>query len=153
MNLNKFLGKPIIATLSSLKSEFSIVEYSKVEGDEFIKLPEQGFYLQSRNNASIISDYRLYIQPSEQYFELAQNISDKYRDVLNIEELQKMLGQPSRTIASLKISGTKPTLPGFKFLDVDANLIISAYYDVSGNVVYIHIKQDIDYSEFVIYNN
>ena len=64
MDLNKFFDEPVIATLSSLKSEFPIVEYSKVEDDEFIKFPEQGFYLQSTNNTSVISQYRIYIKNS-----------------------------------------------------------------------------------------
>lgn len=141
MDLNNFLGKSIISTLSILKSEFPIVEYSKIEDDEFIKLPEQGFYLQSKKNRSIISDYRIYIQPSEQYFRLAQNISNKYSNISNIEELQKLLGQPSKAIPSIKIPGIEPTLPGFKFLDVDANLIVSAYYNTSDDIVHIHIKE------------
>lgn len=141
MDLNKFFGESIIATLSRLKSEFPIVEYSKIEDDEFIKFPEQGFYLHSTDNTSVISQYRIYIKNSEEYFELAKNINSKYRNAFSLEELQKVLGQPTSSIPSIKIPGIEPTLPGFKFFDVDANLIVYAHYDNSGDLVYIHVKQ------------
>lgn len=67
MDLNKFLGEPIIPTLNSLKSEFPIVEYSKVEDDEFVKLPEQGFFC----NLQIIQVLYLII---EYIFSLQNNI-------------------------------------------------------------------------------
>ena len=141
MDLNKCLGESIIDTLSSLKSEFPIVEYSKVEDDEFIKFPEQGFFLHATNNTSVISQYRIYIKNSEEYFELAENINSKYRNASSLEELQKILGQPARAIPSIKIPGIEPTLPGFKFFDVDANRIVYAHYDNSGDIVYIHVEQ------------
>ena len=141
MDLNKFLGEPIIPTLSSLKAEFPIVEYSKVEDDEFIKLPEQGFFLQSTDNTSLISMYRVYIQQSEEYYKLGEGINSKYSDASSLEELQKLLGQPVNSIPSIKIPGIAPTLPGFKFLDVDDNLIIYAHYDTSGDIVYIHVER------------
>lgn len=141
MDLNKFFGEPVMATLSSLKPEFSIVEYSKVEDDEFIKFPEQGFYLQSTNNTSVISQYRIYIKNSEEYFELAANVNSKYSDASSIEELQQLLCQPTNAIGSIRIPGIEPTLPGFKFFDVDANLTVYAHYDASGDLVYIHVEQ------------
>ncbi|MCC3344688.1 hypothetical protein [Psychrobacter sanguinis] len=141
MDLNKFFDEPVIATLCSLKSEFPIVEYSKVEDDEFIKFPEQGFYLHSTDNTSVISQYRIYIKSLEEYFELAENINSRYSEASSIEELQKLLGQPTNAIASIRIPSIEPTLPGFKFFDVDANLTVYAHYDASGDIIYIHVEQ------------
>jgi hypothetical protein len=72
---------------------------------------------------------------------LAANINSKYSDASSIEELQQLLGQPTNAIASIRIPGIEPTLPGFKFFDVDANLIVYVHYDASGDIVYIHIEQ------------
>lgn len=56
--------------------------------------------------------------------------------------MEKFLGQPSKAIPSIKIPGIEPTLPGFKFIDVGANLIVYAHYDNSGDLVYIHVEQE-----------
>ena len=139
MDLNKFLGEPIIPTLSSLKAEFPIVEYSKVEGDEFIKLPEQGFYLHAPNDKSIITGYRLYLEPYGEYFSLDSNVVSKYRYIETVNDMINLIGQPVKANPTIKIPGMEKTLPGYLF--IDSNLKVTVYYNVQNKVQYINVKR------------
>ncbi len=142
MDINNLLGKSIITTLSDLKTKFAIVEYSKIEDDEFIKLPEEGCFFQAINNTSIISSYRIYIQSSDGYFSLSENFRSKYENISSIDEMKKLLGNSICSIPSIQIPGIDPTLPGEQFLD--SNLNVFAHYDNTGSLVYVHINARLD---------
>ena len=67
MNLNNYFNKHILEVLQDFKKIYPIVEFSHIEDDEFLKVPEEGFYLQASNGSNLISSYRIYIHPIDGY--------------------------------------------------------------------------------------
>lgn len=140
MDLTNYLGKNIFETLSVIRQEH-MVDYNKIEGDEFIQLPECGYYLQSKNGTGIISDIRIFFEEYEGFFPSNPDCRGKYINVNKFSDIEILLGKHIKEIRSLKIPGMSPTLPGKQY--VDGSLVVSAHAKNSDNVTFIHIKSSV----------
>lgn len=139
MDPTSFFGQNILAVLGKLRSAEEIVDYSKVEGDEFLKLPERGFYLHSKNGNGVIFDCRIYFVGDEEYFLSRDSVRGKFASISNISDLENMLGACVREIKSVRIPTRPPTLPGKEF--VDGINTVKAFMADGENISYIHINR------------
>ncbi|EGH42528.1 hypothetical protein ALQ93_200231 [Pseudomonas syringae pv. pisi] len=69
MNPDMQLNRKVEEVFLEYKNIFPIVEYSKVEGDQFLKIPESGIYFQSSDDG-FIEAYRVYCVRFDGYFRL-----------------------------------------------------------------------------------
>lgn len=139
MDLSKFIGKPIMYALEKIKLMSHIVEYSKVEGDEFVKAPELGFYLQSKDGTGIVSAYRIYLELSPPYYPASEKIKGNYSTLVTVGDAINFFGQPIKDIPSIKIPGGGVTLPGKKFIYKNINIFV--HYKKDNSLSYIHVKE------------
>jgi hypothetical protein len=95
--------------------EAIIVEYVKVEDDEFLKLPECGVYFHAGSDGVIVA-CRVYYQASGEYFPADAETKTACADVETIEESIAKYGTPLRNVPSNRIPGKAPTSPGCEFL-------------------------------------
>lgn len=138
MDLSVFLGQPISDALESVKKLTGIVEYSKVEGDEFVKAPEMGFYLQSKDGVGVVSAYRIYMDSCDPYFSAPDEVKGEFQGCDDVFDVEKILGQPVRNIPSVKIPGGNNTLRGKMYSW--RNFRVMAHFDDGDNLVYLHFK-------------
>ncbi|QVN01881.1 hypothetical protein [Pseudomonas rhodesiae] len=139
MNPNKYLNVSLIDALAEFREDKSIVEYVKVEGDEFLKLPECGVYFQAGSDGVIVA-YRVYYQASDEYFPADDETKTACADVETIEESIAKYGTPLRNVPSIRIPGRAPTSPGCEFL-VRGNTV-TVHYDIDSKLVnYVHVRR------------
>lgn len=138
MDLDDFFGKPILKVLEKFTKQYPVVDYSKVETDEFLKVAEQGFYLQAQNGNGVISSYRIYLKSYDNYYPADESIKTSYTNFQTVEKVKNKFGSDSSQIPSITIPGLNPTLPGIKYRYKDLEL--SFYYE-SNSVVYIHVEK------------
>ena len=67
-----YLNGDIIAALKILRSLVEIIEYQKIESDEFLKLPELGICFHADNSGEI-SDIRIYLKEADGFFAAEDN--------------------------------------------------------------------------------
>lgn|SRR5690606_14561559 len=142
MELIKYFGQNILDVLTSLREKEHIVDYGKVERDEFLQLPECGYYFQAKNGVGKISDIRIFLEQHDGFFPSKSELRGKYDNVKNFADMNNLLGQPLKEIRSMKIPGTPPTLPGKQYSDGD--FIVSAFSEDGENITFIHIKTQLD---------
>lgn len=141
MNPNKYINTPLIEALEDFRKNVSIVEYAKVENDEFLKLPECGVYFQAGDDGVIVG-YRVYYQAVGEYYPASAETKKACVDLENIEAATAHFGTPSRDVPSIKIPGRAPTNPGCEFMVREQ--VVTVYYDAESRLVsYIHVKKKI----------
>lgn len=137
MDPTSYLGKTILSVLNDLRESEEIIDYSKVDGDEFLKLQEKGYYLHSKNGDGIIFDCRIYLAACDEYFPSATTARGKFASVVSIADLEELLGPSKHEIKSIRIPTRPPTLSGKEFVDGDR--IVKAFYESEGEIRYLHI--------------
>ena len=138
MNPDDYMSRDIVDVLHEFKEEYSLVEYSSLEGDEFLKLPENGIYFQALYGGCI-SAYRVYLQGMDGFFASALESRGSYRNIKTLDDVMGEFGMPDRNIPSVKIPGLCPTSPGYEYLIGDR--VVSFYYDIEQRLInYIHVK-------------
>ncbi len=139
MNPNKYLDASLIDTLTEFRKKFSMVDYAKVDEDEFLKLPECGVYFQASNDGVIVG-YRVYYQAVGDYYPASDETKKACVDVETIEDSIAHFGTPSRDVPSIRIPGRAPTNPACEFIVREQ--VVTVYYDVDSRFVsYIHVKK------------
>ncbi len=138
MDLKRYLGKAIGLALDDLRDASDIVEYAKVERDEFVKLPELGFYLHATDGLSIVSGYRVYLEAVDDYWQASKEIRGEFGDIVTIDDLNRKLGKPIREVPSIRIPGRPQTLRGYWYAYCDVQ--VAAHYHADGRVSYIQVK-------------
>lgn len=53
------LSRPIMEVLLELRKSAALVEYSKIESDEFINVPEAGIFFHAQD-VDVVTGYRVY---------------------------------------------------------------------------------------------
>lgn len=139
MDPTKFLGRRILDVLAQVRGNEAVVEYSKIEGDEFLKFPERGFYLHAKNDSGIIFDCRIYLVKDETYFSANDETRGVFALIKTIFDAERKFGASASEIKSIRIPTRPPTLPGRVFLDGDT--MIKAFFDVDGQIRYFHVTQ------------
>ncbi|WP_422464043.1 MULTISPECIES: hypothetical protein [unclassified Endozoicomonas] len=124
MDLSSFLGQTTLSTLSQLKLAFPVIDYSVVEGDEFIKLQEHGCFFYSENSSGVISGYRVYFVSYDDYDIVDTSFEYPLKGLITIDDVSRHLGNPNMDIPSIKIPGLEATLPGFRFSDQNLNYFV-----------------------------
>lgn len=137
MNPNDYIGRPLIEVFTEFRSVVPLMDYAKVEGDEFLKLPEQGVYFQAAESGVLIA-YRVYYKPTNEYFSAAPDTKAACFGIAVVDDAVELFGPPSRDIPSVRIPGVPPTLPGHEFR-ADSNKLVSIFYSLN-EIVYIHVK-------------
>jgi hypothetical protein len=133
-----FFGRNIFHVLNEVRDQEKVVEYSQIEGDEFLKFSESGFYLHSKNGSGEIFDCRIYFVSRDGYF--PANIPNRglFGELENLGDFEKKFGRAVKEIRAVKIPGAEPTLPG-KIFENDGKKITA--YSSDGNLVdYVHVK-------------
>ncbi|WP_124434784.1 hypothetical protein [Pseudomonas sp. R11-23-07] len=139
MDPNEYLNASLIDVLAEFRRDISIVEYVKVEGEEFLKLPEYGVYFQAGSDGVIVA-YRVYYQASDEYFPADAETKTACADIETIEESIAKYGAPLRNVPSVRIPGRAPTSPGCEFL-VRGNAV-TVHYDFDSKLVdYVHVRR------------
>jgi hypothetical protein len=134
----EYLGRNILEVLSEVRRAGGVIEYSLIEGDEYIKFPEEGFFLHSMNGTGEISDCRIYFEGAQSYFPAKTAARGKFAALSNLEGFETVFGPAVRDIRAIKITGAEPTLPG-KVYEVDGQKV--TVYSADGHKVsYIHVK-------------
>jgi hypothetical protein len=139
MNPNDYVGRPVIDLLAELKDVLPLVEYTKVECDEFLKLPECGVYFQAGNEGVVVA-YRVYYQAVGEFHPAAAETKKACFGIETVEDAIAFFGQPVRDIPSIRIPGVAPTSPGYQFL-TDGR-VVAVHYDANTRLVtYVHVKE------------
>lgn len=138
MELNNYIGRKIIDVLQEIRASSRLILYEKTEGNEFVELPEDGIYFQSKNDTGIVSGFRIFLMNYEKYLSAKDNIKGRYSNLFVLEDFERRFGSPIRDIKAIKIPGSEPTFPGKAF--VDNERLITAYYADNLSVAFIHIK-------------
>ena len=136
--LTSLFGRNVLELLAEQREEGKIVEYSKIEGDEFVKCPEDGFFLHAKNGNGLITDCRIYFESRDGYFEAAVNTRGEFGELNTVEQFENKFGPPTKEISAIQIPGAEPTLPGKIFNHGDKRLTV--YSDNGIDVSYIHLK-------------
>lgn len=141
MNPNDYLGELLIETLVSFRKSISMVDYAKVEDDEFLKLPEFGVYFQAGSDG-VIAAYRVYYQATDEYYHADSETKKECLDIATVDDSIDLLGQPARDVPSIRIPGRAPTSPGCDFLLKQK--VITVHYDAESRfVTYVHVRSKV----------
>ncbi|QOQ74333.1 hypothetical protein IMF22_23050 [Pseudomonas poae] len=138
MNPNDYLGGSLIEALANFRKSMPMVDYAKVEDDEFLKLPECGIYFQSGGDG-VIAAYRVYYQATEEYFQADSETKRECLDIETVDDSINLLGQPVRDVPSIRIPGRAPTSPGCEFSLKQK--VMTVHYDAESRfVTYVHVR-------------
>lgn|SRR5690606_6518235 len=138
MELDKYIGLAIEDALNIVRSTELVVNYGKIEGTEFIEVPEKGYYLQSNDGDGKISEYRVYFEKNGDFFPSSKELRGQYSGLLTISEAEALIGPAIKEIRSIKLPGAKPTMAGKAFVDGQSKII---FYTVDGvNITCLHRK-------------
>ena len=138
MDLTNYFGSNILEIFSVLRSNETVVDYRKIEGDEFLHVPESGYYLQSKNGTGQISDLRLFFEEHEGFFPSNDELRGKFSSIQSFSDLEKLLGKEARVIRAIKIPGASSTLPGKQYLD--GEFVVTGYSKNREIITFVHIK-------------
>lgn len=139
MNPNDYLGRSLMSLLADFKSVFPLVEYTRLEDNEFLKLPECGVYFQS-DNGGWVTAYRVYFQAVGEYFPASAETRQACFGIATIADAIARFGQPVRDVPSIRIPGIAPTSPGYEFLA--EGLVVTVCYEVDSRVItHVHVKR------------
>ena len=145
MDLEKYLSKNILDVLTQFRLKFDLVDYVKIEEEEFLKLTEEGFYLHAQNGDGKISGVRIYFLNFDDYLAADIKTLEHYKKIMTVKSALKQYGEPLRKIRSIRIPPLPATLPGLAFEDSSGENIISIYFQPDEDqVTYAHIKLKTD---------
>lgn len=134
----EYLGRNILELLSEIREERGVVEYSQIEGDEYLKFTECGYYLHSKNGTGEVSDCRIYFERRDNYFPAKISTRGKFGAFSTLGDFEVRFGPAVRDVRAIKIPGAEPTLPG-KIFEIDGQRVTA--YSSDGNMIsYIHVK-------------
>lgn len=139
MDLINCLGVNLEDEFRKLKSKEPVIEYIKIEEDEFVKLPEKGFYLHSSDGSGIVTGLRVFFEACDGYAPASNELRGKYANIKTFDDLERFLGPCKKEIRVFEIPGTKPTLPGKLYRDNDIK--VTGYSADGRNIAYLHIKR------------
>ncbi|MCQ3031995.1 hypothetical protein NLO88_15150 [Pseudomonas syringae] len=140
MKLESQWMRNIECVLSEAKEKYSIIEYSKVEGDQFLKFPELGFYFQAAEDG-LITAFRIFFTDLDGYFPASMETRGDYADLKSVIDITKAMGEPLKEIPSIRIPSLAPTCPGLQYLRGDR--FVSFYYDErSGVIRFVHVRHN-----------
>ncbi|MDU9393743.1 hypothetical protein [Pseudomonas sp. zfem002] len=137
MNPNDYMGRPLLDLVAHFKRSIPLVEYSKIDDDEFLKLPEQGVYFQAGSD-SIVRAYRVYYQAVGEYFPADTETRYSCFGIVTVDDAVRLFGQPVRVIPSVRIPTRPPTNPGYLF-DAGDERTVSVYHEADV-IICIHVK-------------
>lgn len=137
MDPNKYLGCSILDVLGELRTAFPLVEYSKVEDDEFLKIPESGVYFHSKLGG-IIGAFRVYYSRCGDYYSASADVKKTCLPAVTVNDAFMLLGEPARSIPSVRIPGAAPTKPGYEFLK--EGKVLTVYFEPDESIAYVHVK-------------
>lgn len=133
-----YFGQNMLNLLSDLRAKGGVVEYSQIERDEYLKFPDNGFYLHSKNGTGEVSDCRIYFEARDNYFPAQTSVRGKFEAFSTLEDFETGFGPAIRDVRAIQIPGAEPTLPG-KIFEIDGQRVTA--YSSDGNMVsYIHVK-------------
>ena len=133
-----FFGLNIIDVLQTFREREAVAAYSKIEGDEFLKLPEEGFYLQAKNRSGIVSSCRIYFENRDDFISAKLATRGVFSNLDTLADFARVFGPPVKDIRAIKIPGADPTLPGEMFVWDDKS--VSVYCEYEDRVSYVQIR-------------
>jgi len=137
MSPNDYIGRPILDLLTYFKSLAPLVEYTKIEDDEFLKLPELGVYFQAGSNGTVLA-YRVYHQSVGEYYPASPETRNACFGIQSLDDAVRLFGPPIRVIPSVSIPGVAATSPGQMF-NAGNNRVVSVYHDAD-SIRYVQVK-------------
>lgn len=138
MEAIKYLGLDFEAVLTKMRAEEELLDYSKIEGFEFLMLKEKGFFLTSVDGVRVITSCKLYFVEEDGYFPAKNSVRGKYSNIKSFEDIEKLLGPSIKVYRGLKIPGRPPMLPSREY--EDGNYLVSAAAKNGTEITYISIK-------------
>lgn len=138
MNPTIFFGKQILKVLEEFRSSNGVIDYTKVEGDEFLKFLEDGYYLHSRNGTGEINNCRIYFESRDGYFPAKISSRGEFGECSTLADFEAKLGTSVKEIRAVKIPGAEPTLSGKFFKHHE--LTVKVYSSDGHTVSYIHLS-------------
>lgn len=139
MEPTSFFGEEIISTLRKVRALEEVVQYEKIDGDEFVKVPEKGFYLHSKNGDGIIFDCRIYLVSMDGYYPAGDFVRGRFASAISISDVENMIGPSVREIRPIRIPTRPETLPGKVFNDGD--YVLKFFLDDQDEIKYFHISR------------
>lgn len=140
MELSDFFGKSIMSVLEQIKLMSPVVEYSKIESDEFVKAPELGFYLHAPDGDGVVAAYRIFFSKYDEYFPADNKIKSEYKNFKSTSDFSAAYGNPLKTIRSIKIPGREPTLPGEMYKSESRTMFVY-HYPNDNEIIYVHVEK------------
>jgi hypothetical protein len=137
---DEYMGCDVIVALQKIKPFVDLIEYHKIEDDEFLKLPELGISFHAGGNSEL-SDFRVYLIGRDEFYAAKDSVVNKYLISRKIDDAVVELGEVFRDIPSIKIPGARPTLPGKAF--VKNGCALSLYYDEHGGIVSVVVRPNV----------
>ena len=137
---DEYMGSDVIAALQKIKPFVDLIEYHKIEDDEFLKLPELGISFHAGGNSEL-SDFRVYLVGRDEFYAAKDSVVNKYLISRKIDDAVVELGEVFRDIPSIKIPGARPTLPGRAF--VKNGCALTLYYDEHGEIVSVVVRPNV----------
>lgn len=137
---DEYMGSDVIAALQKIKPFVDLIEYHKIEDDEFLKLPELGVSFHAGGNSEL-SGFRLYLVGRDEFYAAKDSVVNKYLISRKIDDAVVELGEVFRDIPSIKIPGARPTLPGKAF--VKNGCALTLYYDEHGEIVSVVVRPNV----------
>jgi len=133
MEIFEYFDKDLDSVFASLKNNEDVINYEKIDQDDFVILPEKGFSLQSGPFLETVSDIRVYLLAKEDFFPIDRELLGDFKNVNTLADLHSLIGPKIMDIKSVNIPGLGPTLPGAKYLWGDIS--VSAYVNDGGEIV------------------
>ena len=137
---DEYMGSDVIAALQKLRPFVDLIEYHKIEDDEFLKLPELGISFRARGNSKL-SEFRGYLVGRDDFYAAEDSVVNKYLKSRKIDDASVELGEVFRDIPSVKIPGARPKLPGRAF--VKNVCALSLYFDEHGEIVSVVVRPNV----------
>ncbi|WP_434141265.1 hypothetical protein JQR84_24255 (plasmid) [Pseudomonas luteola] len=132
------LSRPIMEVLLELRKSAALAEYSKIESDEFINVPEAGIFFHAQD-VDVVTGYRVYYQSVGKFFPAQDELKEELSTLTTLADAKALLGEPAKTIRSFQLPGIEPTFPGLLF--TQSARTISIYHKPDDDLVsYVHVK-------------
>ncbi|MEJ1229233.1 hypothetical protein V9K90_25905 [Pseudomonas sp. CCNWLW56] len=126
--------------LADFKSVFTLVEYTSLEDNWFLKLPECGIYFQS-DHSGWVTAYRAYYQAVGEYFPASAETQKACFGIATIADAIARFGQPARDVPSIRIPGIAATSPGYEFLA--EGVVVTVHYEVDSRLItHVHVNRE-----------
>ncbi|MCY0965152.1 hypothetical protein [Parathalassolituus penaei] len=138
MEAIKYLGLDFDTVLTKMRADEELLDYSKIEGFEFLMLKEKGFFLSSLYGERVITSCKLYFVEEEGYFPAKNSVRGKYSNIKSFEDMEKLLGPCTKVYRGLKIPGGPLILPSREY--EDGKYLVSAAAKDGTEITCISIK-------------